>query len=94
MSGHIAPADVKRLIVTSLEEAILNAGLDPQMLGDDTDLRMEGIIDSFGFVRMIADLETRLGCEIDLEQADPEKLTHLGTLSRHISAVVSGFSRT
>ena len=84
----------RRLIVTSLHDAIVAAGLDPQTLGDDLDLRMEGIVDSFGFVQLIADLETRLGREIDLESLDPEQLTVLGPLSRHISSVVSGFSRT
>ena len=92
VANRMDAASARRLIVASLRDAILAAGLDPQALADDVDLRMEGIVDSFGFVQLIADLETRLGCQIDLESLAPEKLTVLGPFSAHIASVVSGCS--
>ena len=41
-------------------------------------MRAEGIVDSLGFVRLITDLEARLGFEIDLADLAPEDLTVVG----------------
>ena len=52
---------------------------------DDFDLRLDGAIDSFGFVRLIADLEQRTGQSIDLSDLAPEQFTKLGVLVTHIA---------
>ena len=75
---------VKSLIASLLEPRLLARGITMTTLPDDLDLRDEGIIDSLGFVRLIADLEARLGGRIDLIDLDPEYLTNVGALARHI----------
>ena len=53
----------------------------------DLDLRGEGIVDSLGIVQLILDLERRLGGRIDLIDLDPEYLTNVGALARHIAGL-------
>ena len=55
---------------------------------DDYDLRADGAMDSLRFIQLLADLEARLGTRIDLAEVEPERLTNLGVLSRHIAAQV------
>ena len=76
---------VKSLIASLLEPRLLARGITMTNLPDDLDLRDEGIIDSLGFVRLITDLEARLGRRIDLIDLDPEYLTNVGALARHIA---------
>jgi acyl carrier protein len=76
---------VKSLIASILEPRLLAQGITVTTLQDDLDLRGEGIVDSLGFVQLLAELETRLGGRIDLLDLDPEYLTNVGALSRHIA---------
>ena len=52
---------VKSLIASILEPRLLAQGITVTNLQDDLDLRGEGIVDSLGFVQLLAELETRLG---------------------------------
>lgn len=76
----LAESEVRELVVSSLAKPIGQAGLDPSALADDFDLIGSGIVDSLGFLELIAELEERLGLELDFEGVDPEQLTLLGGL--------------
>ena len=76
---------VKSLMASLLESRLLAQGIAVTTLRDDLDLRGEGIVDSLGFVQLLAELETRLGGRIDLIDLDPEYLTNVGALARHIA---------
>ena len=76
---------VKSLIATFLESRLLAQGITLANLQDNLDLHGEGIVDSLGFMQLIAELETRLGGPIDLTDLDPEYLTTVGALARHIA---------
>ena len=78
-------ADVKALILSRLDRSLFPAGVAGDAIPDDFDLRGEGIVDSLGFVQLMTDLETQLDFEIDLAELDPEQLTVIGPLSRHIA---------
>ena len=80
---------VKSLIASILEPRLVVQGSRTITLTDDLDLRDEGIIDSFGFVQLIIELEARLGLGIDLSDLDTEDLTKVGALARHIAAFSS-----
>ena len=80
-----SPEDVKVLILSCLQSSMSSLGLAPEALSDDFDMRAEGIVDSLGFVRLIIELEARLGFDINLADLDPEHLTIVGPLSRHIA---------
>jgi acyl carrier protein len=75
---------VKSLIASILEPRLISQGITVTTLHDDLDLRGEGIVDSLGFVLLLAELETRLGGRVDLIDLDPEYLTNVGALTRHI----------
>ena len=79
-----APDDVKALIVAFLGRALHEQKANG--VHDATDLRQDGLIDSLGFLRLLCDLESRLGGPIDLASLAPEQLTKVGALCRHIAA--------
>lgn len=83
--NHCSAEDVKLLMRACLEPSISSLGLAPHELGDDVDIRAEGLVDSLGFVQLIVALEERLGFDIDLADLDPEHLTVVGPLCRHIA---------
>jgi len=76
---------VRMLISSILASALRFSAVDARQLSDDTDLRDEGVVDSLGFVQLIAELERRLGERVDLAGLDPEMLTNVGALTRHIA---------
>jgi acyl carrier protein len=80
---------VKTLILARLGPAITEMGLDPASIGDDFDLLTSGATDSLGIVELISTLEQHLGFSLDLSDLDPENLTILGPLSRHIETQYS-----
>jgi acyl carrier protein len=80
---------VKLLIVSILERQ--SARVVPAAdMADDFNVFAEGMVDSLGFVEMIAELESRLATEIDLGDLDPDDLGVLGPLSRYIAARCGG----
>jgi acyl carrier protein len=82
--------EVKGAILASLGSALQAHGFTPEAVPDDFDLRGAGLVDSLGFLRLLVDLEQRLAVPIDLSALDPERLTHLGALSRHIAGGNAG----
>jgi acyl carrier protein len=83
--SEIAVERVKSLIAALLEPRLQAHGMVSTALADDFDLRDEGVVDSLGFVQLISELEARLGDQIDLADLDPEHLTQVGALARHIA---------
>jgi len=75
---------VRSLILSRLEQSLLDTGLDPAMVDDNFDLLTGGVIDSLGVVELISSIEQQLGVALDLTELDPEQLTVLGPLSRFI----------
>ena len=75
--------EIKALILSCLVHRAVSSVTST--LPDDLDLRAEGIVDSLGFVELLSEMETRLGCRIDLDELDPELLTRVGPLARYIA---------
>jgi acyl carrier protein len=75
---------IKALMASILEPRLAASSIAAVALTDDLDLRDDGIVDSLGFVQLIADLEIHLG-PIDLADLEPEQLTNVGALARHIA---------
>ena len=81
-----AVQDIRSVMLSCLEPAMAAVGLDRASVHEDLDLMGEGVLDSLGFLQLIAALEERLAIEIDLADLDPEHLTVLGCLCNHIAA--------
>ena len=68
MQRSLEAADnVKLRVLSYLHGPISSAGLSPADVPDDFDLIGAGIIDSLGFVTLIAEIERQLGFEIELD---------------------------
>ena len=60
----------------------------PPDLAPATDLLEQAIIDSMGFLELIAFVEDTVGRRIDLMDVDPDDLTSVSGLCRHIAKTV------
>jgi len=78
-----------QLVLPSLQASPAGPSLTAATLSDEMDLRTAGLVDSLGFVRLLAYLEQHLGVSIDLSELDPVQLTKVGALSRHIATTCS-----
>ena len=92
-NGASAPAPTLaevRVLILSVAGSALGGNLVEEP-AEDFDLRASGLIDSLGFIELIAAIEDELGIELDFDALDPEEITVLGPLSRHVhEQVVSG----
>lgn len=90
VSVAVTPADVRLLVLESLAEALERLELDADHLDGDFDLLAEGVVDSFGLLELLDELERSLGTALDFERADTDTLTTVGGLSRHVAAQLAG----
>jgi acyl carrier protein len=70
----------------ALADELAAAGVPPSSVDDGFDLHGRGIIDSFGVLELIGDVEEHFGIEVDFEAMDPEQLTVVGPFSRYVAA--------
>lgn len=61
--------EVRKALTERLGQRLVRLGLSPAELTDDLDLVRSGVLDSLGFVDLIADLERLTGKQVDLERA-------------------------
>jgi acyl carrier protein len=84
MSG-VSPAQVRAFVLETLAETLAECSIDPAGVPDDFDLLTSGVIDSFGVLEMISDVNDHFGLEIDFEELDPEGLTIIGRFSEYVA---------
>ena len=84
--SEVSAEQVRDFIAQNLADGLRAAGADPAALPDDYDLHSSGVIDSFGILELIGELEARFDLEIDYEELDPEELTVVGPFSRYVEA--------
>ena len=85
----LTAADVRAFVVADLADALTENGIDPATVGDDFDLLTSGVIDSFGILELIADVNEHFGIEIDFEELDPEGLTIVGQFSAYVARMAA-----
>lgn len=72
---------IRSLIEEKLAVRLQRLGLHRNDLTDDLDLVRSGVLDSLGFVDLIADLEQATGRQVDLERAlERTGATRLGSI--------------
>jgi acyl carrier protein len=92
MSALSADA-VRRVVLEGLAEPLGRLGMRPDQVPDDFDLLASGVIDSFGLLEIIGEVERHFHLEIDFERLDPDGLTVIGTFSRYVEAESRSGSR-
>lgn len=90
----LTSTDVKSLILDCLEGTLKGMSVRRQDVGNDFDLREEGVIDSLGLVQLLTELETRLGLRIDFDGLAADDLTTIGPLSTYIADRCLGVHRS
>ena len=83
-------ADVREFILDGLSDPLLAKGLTPADVPPSFDLLLEGVVDSFGVVEMIASLEERFGMEFDFDELEADDLTRIGPLSSYVERKLNG----
>jgi acyl carrier protein len=83
-------ADVQHFILARLNDPLLAKGLTPADVPPSFDLLLEGVIDSFGVVEIIASLEEHFGLEFDFDELDADDLTRIGPLSSYVERKLNG----
>jgi len=83
-------ADVQEFILARLHDPLLAKGLTPADVPSSFDLLLEGVIDSFGVVEIIASLEERFSLEFDFDELDADDLTRIGPLSSYVERKLNG----
>jgi acyl carrier protein len=83
--SELSAAAVRSFVLEGLTEPLERLGMRPEQVPDDFDLLTSGVIDSFGVLELIGDVENRFDLEIDFERLDPEGLTVIGTFSRYVA---------
>jgi acyl carrier protein len=81
-------AEVRSFVLASVEQPLAAKGLTPANTPDDFDLFTEGVIDSFGIVELIGDLEDRFRVTLDFDGLDPDVVTIVGPLSRYVADLI------
>jgi len=83
--AEISTESVHAFLVGQYADQIRGKGFDPDVLPDDFDFLLRGVIDSLGVLQMVGELEKKFQIELDMSRLDPEQLTILGPLSRYVS---------
>ncbi|MEA2275177.1 MAG: hypothetical protein QOC78_137 [Solirubrobacteraceae bacterium] len=76
---------VRAFVVSELDVALRRAGFDPDAVDDGFDLLTSGVVDSLGMLELIVAIDERYGLDVDFEGLDPEEMTVLGPLVRHVA---------
>ena len=83
--GYVSAEKIRMFLINRFIELLSVRGLKPEEVPDDFDLLAEGIIDSFGIIEMVSDIEKEFGVEIDFEDFEPEEITIIGPFCRYVS---------
>jgi acyl carrier protein len=81
----VSAEHVRSLILETLRPSLTAKGLKMEDIPDNYDLLTEGVIDSMGILQLINEIESRLGTSVGFEDLDPEELTVIGPLCRHVA---------
>lgn len=73
---------IRDRIRTLLDERLATMGLSPGDVEDGMSLTRTGVLDSFALMELLAQLETELGVQLDLDALSEEEFTTVRGLGR------------
>jgi len=89
-NSAITQEQVRNFLLARYATQIKGNGRNPAEIPDTFDFLLEGVIDSFGLLDLVAALEKEFSLELDMSGLDAEQMTILGPLTRHVAAQVVG----
>jgi acyl carrier protein len=91
--SKVTPNDVQAFLTDYVTGKLRSDGrVSVEQLPEDCDLLLSGMVDSIGFLDLVAALETFADREIDFEMLDPEEMTIVGPLCKFVAAQANGMS--
>ena len=72
--------DVRAIVLSALAPRLARKKLRVAEVGDELHLLTSGLVDSFGLVELVAQVQSELGHEVDFSDVDPSELATLGGL--------------
>ena len=88
-TSDITSERVRNFLITRYAGPIQGKVANPAETPDGFDFLLEGVVDSFGVLEMVSDVEKEFGIELDMSGLDAEQMTVLGPLSRYVAAQVN-----
>lgn len=83
-----AASKVRQVVLTFLAPGLERHTIDAGDVPEDFDLLTEGVVDSFGLLELIGNLEQTFGVELDFEDIDADELTVFGPFCRYVETKV------
>ena len=83
-------AEVREFILERVRDPLRAKDLAPPEVPGSFDLLLEGAIDSFGIVELIAALEQRFELEFDFDELAADDMTRIGPLSSYVARKLNG----
>jgi acyl carrier protein len=80
--------EVRTFLLSRVALPLEAVGLTPDSTPDDYDLLASGVIDSFGIIELIGDLEDRFDVTLEFDEVQPEVVTVVGPLSQYVAGLV------
>lgn len=81
--------EVRAHVLHTLAQPLAQAGIAAADAPDDLDLLDSGVIDSFGILELVSEVEDHFGVEIDFDALDPDELTVLGSFASFVATQVN-----
>jgi acyl carrier protein len=79
---------VRTFVLDRVELPLSAVGLTPDTTPDDYDLLASGVIDSFGIIELIADIEDQFDVALEFDEIEPSVVTVVGPLSQYVAGLI------
>ena len=79
-------SELRKLVLEIIDPKLKHLSIKQDDMGDNTDLLVSGILDSFDFLDLISELEERSGIPVDLAAIDNQDI---GTIKGLVEAVLA-----
>lgn len=79
----------REVLLNALKHEISELGLAKEDLTGSFNLIEDGLLDSFGFLELMARIEDQAGIELDFEGREPDDLTSISGLGAIIEAALN-----
>lgn len=86
MSQTPRPDEIRARILDLVDKS----GQLPRDVPPSFDLLLEGLIDSFGVIEIVTQLEADYGVVFDFDELEADELTQIGPLSEYVAKKAAG----